>query len=74
MPKLSCLVFCDCSMLRMIPNGLRFITTLQELKVIYMPEEISKRVQAVVDGEKGEDFDKIGHVASISVRDIRLTD
>ncbi|KAM7462461.1 hypothetical protein LguiA_030582 [Lonicera macranthoides] len=55
--------------LRMIPNGVRFITTLQELKVLHMPEEFSKRVQAVVDGEQGEDFDKIGHVASISVKD-----
>ncbi|KAM7465839.1 hypothetical protein LguiB_013401 [Lonicera macranthoides] len=65
MPKLSRLLFYGCSRLRMIPNGLRFITTLQELKVISMPEEFSQRVQAVVDGEKGEDFEKIGHIASI---------
>ncbi|KAM7466507.1 hypothetical protein LguiB_014069 [Lonicera macranthoides] len=69
MPKLSHLDFYKCRSLRMIPNGLRFITTLQELKVIRMHEEFSKRVQAVIDGEKGEDFDKIGHVASILVRD-----
>ncbi|KAM7462464.1 hypothetical protein LguiA_030585 [Lonicera macranthoides] len=68
MPKLSHLDFYKCRSLRIIPNGLRFITTLQELKVIHMPEEFSQRVQAVVDGEKGEDFDKIGHVASIAVK------
>ncbi|KAM7466492.1 hypothetical protein LguiB_014054 [Lonicera macranthoides] len=67
MLQLSILEFLDCSRLRMIPNGLRFITTLHELKAIDMHKEFSQRVQAVVDGEKGEDFDKIGHVASIFI-------
>ncbi|KAI8004785.1 putative disease resistance protein [Camellia lanceoleosa] len=39
MPKLSSLFITSCKKLKMLPNGLRFIPTLQELEIRYMPEQ-----------------------------------
>lgn len=54
-------------LMKMVPDGLRFISTLRELKIHHMVTEFKQRVQAVLDGDKGEDFERIGHVASISI-------
>ncbi|XP_057780975.1 probable disease resistance protein At1g58602 [Salvia miltiorrhiza] len=61
MPLLYELKIFDCSSLKMIPDGLSFISTLQELTIIGMPE-MEKRVSA-----SGEDFHKVGHVPSIII-------
>ncbi|XP_022717173.1 probable disease resistance protein At1g58602 [Durio zibethinus] len=60
MPALRDLEINGCLKLKMLPAGLRFITTLQELKINWMPKAFKDKV---VEG--GEDFYKIQHVPSI---------
>ncbi|KAK4406109.1 putative disease resistance protein [Sesamum angolense] len=67
MPNLLYLDITKCSKLEMIPDGLKFITTLRELFIYEMPEEFMKRV-GVVDGEEGEDYHKIKHLPFIRIR------
>ncbi|XP_011100639.2 putative disease resistance protein At1g50180 [Sesamum indicum] len=49
--NLSFLYIKQCSKLALIPDGLKFISTLKELRIMLIPEEFMKRVQ-VVDGEE----------------------
>ncbi|KAK8514534.1 hypothetical protein V6N12_057435 [Hibiscus sabdariffa] len=63
MPCLQQLQIESCRELKMLPNGLRFITTLQQLKIEGMPKAFKERVE---DG--GEDFDKVRHVPSITFK------
>ncbi|XP_062083805.1 putative disease resistance protein At1g50180 [Humulus lupulus] len=49
----------SCKRLRRVPDGLRYITTLKEMKIMYMPREFKERVE-----EGGEDFYKVHHVPS----------
>ncbi|XWS52127.1 hypothetical protein CRYUN_Cryun11dG0040400 [Craigia yunnanensis] len=59
MPALRHLRICNCSGLKKLPDGLRFITALQELKI----EEMQKAFKdKLVEG--GEDFYKVQHVPS----------
>jgi hypothetical protein len=67
LPRLSKLKIRGCKSMKTIPDGLRFITSLQTLKIEYMHEEFTEKVEAVQNGEKGEDFGKIGHVPSIII-------
>ncbi|KAL3533906.1 hypothetical protein ACH5RR_007427, partial [Cinchona calisaya] len=68
MPNLSNLRVFDCKNLEMIPIGLKSITTLNELKIMYMPKEFTDRIK-VVDGREGADFHKVSHIPSIIIRD-----
>ncbi|KAL4379194.1 hypothetical protein GQ457_02G039410 [Hibiscus cannabinus] len=63
MPCLQQLQIESCRELKMLPNGLSFITTLQQLKIEGMPKAFKERVE---DG--GEDFDKVRHVPSITFK------
>ncbi|KAK9987895.1 hypothetical protein SO802_028134 [Lithocarpus litseifolius] len=60
MPSLYCLEIEFCGSLKTIPDGLRFITTLQELKIKRMPKAFIDRLH-----EGGPDFDKVKHVPSL---------
>ncbi|KAG8651378.1 hypothetical protein MANES_07G121200v8 [Manihot esculenta] len=51
--------------LKMIPEGLKSVTNLQELKVTNMTETFAKRIR-VINGVEGEDFEKVRHIPSIS--------
>ncbi|XP_034705379.1 probable disease resistance RPP8-like protein 2 [Vitis riparia] len=64
MPSLKGLKIASCSNLEMIPEGLRYITTLDVLEIKYMPE-FEERLK-VINGNEGEDFYKVKHVPSIS--------
>ncbi|MFQ6651365.1 hypothetical protein Gotur_023723, partial [Gossypium turneri] len=55
MPSLQRLEITDCPELKMLPEGLRFITTLKELKIESMPEAFKDRLEE----EGGEDFHKV---------------
>jgi hypothetical protein len=66
-PRLSKLYIQGCHDMYIIPDGLRFITSLQTLEIAIMPTEFIEQVEAVQNGEKGEDFEKIGHVPSIII-------
>ncbi|KAF4349096.1 hypothetical protein G4B88_029065 [Cannabis sativa] len=59
---LSSLLFLSveyCLKLRKLPDGLRYITTLEEMKIVYMSREFKERVE-----EGGEDFYKVRHIPS----------
>ncbi|PPD76233.1 hypothetical protein GOBAR_DD26849 [Gossypium barbadense] len=60
MPFLQRLEITYCRRLKMLPEGLRFITTLKELKIELMPKAFKDRLE-----EGGEDFYKVKHVPSI---------
>lgn len=66
MPNLSSLLISSCQKLQMIPDGLRFITTLKDLEIQRMPIEFNQRMQ-VIDGQEGADFDKVRHLHSIVI-------
>ncbi|KAH1092244.1 hypothetical protein J1N35_019501 [Gossypium stocksii] len=58
MPKLRHLEIIDCKSLEMVPVGLMFITTLEELKIELMPKAFKDRLW------EGDQFNKIKHVVS----------
>ncbi|KAI8025480.1 putative disease resistance protein [Camellia lanceoleosa] len=60
MPCLFRLDINECTKLKEIPDGLRFITTLRELDIRWVSEALRDRVR-----EGGEDFYKVKHVPSI---------
>ncbi|XP_058112957.1 probable disease resistance RPP8-like protein 2 [Magnolia sinica] len=64
MPNLRCLNIEGCGRLKMLPDGLQQVTTLQELKLEDMPQEFKERVRANV----GEDWFKIRHIPSLIIR------
>ncbi|KAG4123072.1 hypothetical protein ERO13_D11G302203v2 [Gossypium hirsutum] len=66
MPSLQRLEITRCPRLKMLPEGLRFITTLKELKIESMPKAFKDRLEE----EGGEDFYKVKHVPSIIFQNI----
>ncbi|MFQ6647069.1 hypothetical protein Gotur_019488 [Gossypium turneri] len=52
--------------LRMLPEGLRYITTLQELNLRGMSSSLEERIK-VIDGREGEDFYKVHHIPTIHI-------
>ncbi|KAM3695499.1 hypothetical protein ACJW31_07G136600 [Castanea mollissima] len=60
MPSLYHLKIVRCENLKTIPNGLTFVKTLHELKIINMPQSFKARLD-----EGGADFDKVKHVPSV---------
>ncbi|MFQ6647070.1 hypothetical protein Gotur_019488 [Gossypium turneri] len=66
MPCLRELELVNVESLRMLPEGLRYITTLQELNLIEMPSSLEERIK-VIDGREGEDFYKVRHIPSIHI-------
>lgn len=68
MPKLSTLDI-QCPTLEMIPDGLRFITTLQALYISVTSKELADRLQEGVDGEEeGMDYQKIRRIPAVVAR------
>ncbi|KAK8570903.1 hypothetical protein V6N13_103301 [Hibiscus sabdariffa] len=65
MPCLQRLQIESCIGLNMMPDGLRFIASLQQLKIEGMPNAFKERVE-----EGGEDFNKVRHVPSITFKGI----
>ncbi|KAG4123067.1 hypothetical protein ERO13_D11G302300v2 [Gossypium hirsutum] len=61
MPSLQRLEITRFPELNMLPEGLKFITTLKELKIESMPKAFKDRLEE----EGGEDFYKVKHVPSI---------
>ena len=61
MPSLCHLQIMRCWLLKTIPNGLRFVTTLQELEIRYMLESFKDRLN-----KGGPDFYKVQHVPSFA--------
>ncbi|XP_034704997.1 putative disease resistance protein At1g50180 isoform X2 [Vitis riparia] len=68
MPNLKNLAIVDCTSLEMVPEEVKYITTLQTLDVAFMPKDFIQRLQ-VINGKEGEDFYKVEHVPSIKLID-----
>ncbi|XVF78590.1 hypothetical protein PTKIN_Ptkin14bG0146500 [Pterospermum kingtungense] len=64
MPALRCLVIVNCRKMKMLPDGLSFIATLQELGIRSMPKAFKDKL---VEG--GEDFNKFQLVPYITFQD-----
>ncbi|KAK8633396.1 hypothetical protein V6N13_014242 [Hibiscus sabdariffa] len=60
MPCLQQLEIGACERLKRLPNGLRFIKTLQELNIIAMPDALKDKLM-----ERGPEFYKVQHVPSV---------
>ena len=65
MPSLKRLTINFMNNLKMIPEGLRCVTTLQELNIFHMKRAFENRVRAI-GGIEGDDFYKVCHISSIS--------
>ncbi|GMN52874.1 hypothetical protein TIFTF001_022011 [Ficus carica] len=63
MPNLKKLDMVFVPQLRMIPEGLKHVTTLRELNVSRMPKKFEERLRA----SEGEDFYKVSHIPSVSI-------
>nr|XP_027066646.1 probable disease resistance RPP8-like protein 2 [Coffea arabica] len=73
MPNLSALTIVYCPKLEMVPNGLKVVKTLKELNIVRMPKKFTDRIQAANGHEdQGQDFDKVSHIPTISVRNVSL--
>ncbi|KAI3914413.1 hypothetical protein MKW92_025815 [Papaver armeniacum] len=64
MSRLKNLTVIKCKKLCMLPEGLRFITTLEQLYILDMPLVKDRVIKGV-----GEDWYKVQHVPSITVKD-----
>lgn len=67
--KLNRLSISWCLKLKMVPEGLRYVTTLRALEVHWMPPKFKARLQQ----DKGKDWFKIQHVHSIVVEGTPFT-
>ena len=54
--------------LRMIPEGLKFVSTLQKLSTLFQPAQLNERIRAEDIGERKE-FYKVQHIPSVIVTD-----
>ncbi|KAL6013025.1 hypothetical protein ACLOJK_003515 [Asimina triloba] len=64
MPALECLEIFNCKKLKMLPEGLRDLTTLQRLRITMRSDnELYDRVQS----ETGADWYKIQHIPHVSI-------
>ncbi|KAF8389433.1 hypothetical protein HHK36_026128 [Tetracentron sinense] len=61
MPSLRRLEILFCPYLNMLPEGLKFVTTLQELEITTMPQNFTCRLR-----EGGEDWDKVKQIPTIT--------
>ncbi|KAI7985313.1 putative disease resistance protein [Camellia lanceoleosa] len=66
MPNLSALQIDFCIGLEMVPEGLRFIATLQQFTIMRASENFNNKLRRV-NGEEGEDFYKVRHVSSLYI-------
>lgn len=64
MPCIQELWIMSCSELKAIPLGFEFLTTLQKLRLVDMPENFVKRISSE---PAGEDFGRVQHIPSIQV-------
>lgn len=66
LPNLIDLEIRSCTKLKMLPDGLRDLRTLQKLKLTDMPKQFTDRISV----NQGEDWDKIAHVCYVYIDDV----
>ncbi|XVF83771.1 hypothetical protein PTKIN_Ptkin16aG0519400 [Pterospermum kingtungense] len=64
MPRLRSLRLSCVDKLRKFPEGLRYLTALQEMKLDWLKRSLVERIQ-VMDGRQGDDFSYVSHIPSI---------
>ncbi|XP_028115137.1 disease resistance protein RPP8-like [Camellia sinensis] len=67
MPNLSSLEIECCPGLEMVPEGLRFVATLQRFTIRAMSQNFKNKLRRI-NGEEGEDFYKVRHVSYLDIR------
>ncbi|CAL5348017.1 unnamed protein product [Camellia sinensis] len=70
LPNLIDLEIRSCTKLKMLPDGLRDLSTLQKLKLTDMPKQFTDRITV----NQGEDWDKIAHVLHVYIDDVLVDD
>ncbi|CAL5414097.1 unnamed protein product [Camellia sinensis] len=70
LPNLIDLEIRSCTKLKMLPDGLQDLTTLQKLKLTDMPKQFTDRITV----NQGEDWDKIAHVRHVYIDDVLVDD
>nr|XP_017243167.1 PREDICTED: probable disease resistance protein RF9 isoform X1 [Daucus carota subsp. sativus] len=75
MPILLLLRIRRCRKLEELPEGLKFLSSLEKIEINGMPSDFNERVR-VVDGEAGPDFYKVAHIPDLEISGIsgELTD
>ncbi|KAK4424566.1 putative disease resistance protein [Sesamum alatum] len=73
MSNLVHLSIIECKKLKMIPDGLKFITTLESLLINNMSKEFIDRAR-VVDYKEREDYHKIKHIRLVYLHEIRANE
>ncbi|KAF2307786.1 hypothetical protein GH714_031717 [Hevea brasiliensis] len=63
MPGLRRLIIHNCENLKMIPEGLQYVTTLREMAIEGMPDEFEARIEQ----DSGSDWYKVEHIPSIVI-------
>ncbi|MBA0870778.1 hypothetical protein Goshw_017071 [Gossypium schwendimanii] len=71
MPCLRELELVHVRRLSMLPEGLRYITTLQKLNLVRISSSLEDSIK-VIDGKGGEDFYKVRHIPSIHIDDPKI--
>ncbi|OMO54253.1 Disease resistance protein [Corchorus olitorius] len=66
MARLRSFKLSHCMKLRMLPEGLQNITTLQGMSLQFVSSSLVERIQ-VINGREGEDFFKVRHIPSIQI-------
>ncbi|XVE69264.1 hypothetical protein DITRI_Ditri09bG0138500 [Diplodiscus trichospermus] len=66
MPHLQCLVLRCLHKLRMFPEGLRYLTALQQMKLKEMKRSLVERIQ-VIEEREGDDLSLVTHIPSIQI-------
>ncbi|KAL7161324.1 hypothetical protein ACSBR2_041889 [Camellia fascicularis] len=66
MPNLFALNISYCYELEMVPEGLRFIATLQQFATSRMSENFNNKLRRR-NGKEGKDFYKVQHVSSLDI-------
>ncbi|XVF23971.1 hypothetical protein REPUB_Repub13aG0085900 [Reevesia pubescens] len=69
MPRLRTLHLEDVPNLRMLPEGLRYITSLQEMRLVGIKMSLLKRIEVTIDGREGDDFSKVRQIPSLQIID-----
>ncbi|KAI8003638.1 putative disease resistance RPP8-like protein 2 [Camellia lanceoleosa] len=70
LPNLIDLEIRSCTKLKMLPDGLRDLRTLQKLKLTDMPKQFTDRITV----NQGEDWGKIAHVRHVYIDDVLVDD
>ncbi|CAL5417039.1 unnamed protein product [Camellia sinensis] len=74
LPNLIDLEIRSCTKLKMLPDGLPYLRTLQTLKLTDMPKQFTDRITVNQDEDRDRDRNKIAHVRHVYIDDVLVDD